>query len=167
MYERIVVPLDGSDLASRALPEAERLARLVDAPLHLVRVVDLANLQRVGYLGLAAEYAAYQQVLEDEKAAAQEYLAGAERDMTERGIRVSTELRHGAAARELLAATRPGDLIVMASHGRTGVPRWFLGSVAEELTRHATVPVLLVRAANFAGPEPDAAVPLKAVGAAR
>ena len=52
----------------------------------------------------------------------------------------------------IVEAAQPGDLIVMTSHGRSGLPRWFLGSVAEAVVRRASVPVLLVRATP---PEPD------------
>jgi nucleotide-binding universal stress UspA family protein len=62
------------------------------------------------------------------------------------GLVVRTESRRGHAAREIVAATAPGDLIVMASHGRSGVTRWLMGSVAEDVLRHATVPILLVKA---------------------
>ena len=159
MYERIVVPLDGSELAERALPQAEQLARVTDAPLHLVRVVDFTKLEPYGAYGLAIEYAGMAQVLGQEQAEARAYLERVAQDLTDRGLRVSTEVRRGTAARELTGATRPGDLLVMATHGRGGMARWFLGSVAEEVARHATVPVLLVRAqpASTADPARQAA----------
>ncbi len=147
MYRRIVVPLDGSELAERALPEAEKLAGLSGAPLHLIRVVDVAALHRLAGYGAAIEYAAMVQVLEDEQVAARDYLERMERELAGRGLPVTTELRHGMAARELAAATATGDVVVMATHGRGGMARWFLGSVAEEVARRSPVPVLLVRAA--------------------
>ena len=147
MYRRIVVPLDGSALAERALPEAEKLAGLSGAPLHLVRVVDVAALHRLAGYGAAIEAAAMVQVLEDEQEAAREYLERMERELAGRGLAVSTDRRRGTAAREIVAATAPGDVVVMATHGRGGMARWFLGSVAEEVARRSPVPVLLVRAA--------------------
>lgn len=145
MYQRIVVPLDGSDLAEQALPHAEELARLTGAPLHLVRVVDVARLERAGLYGLAIEYSAFALILEDERTAAREYLKAIGQTLLDRGATVTTEQREGLVARELLTLMRPGDLLVMASHGRGGLARWFLGSVAEEVVRRATVPVLLIR----------------------
>jgi nucleotide-binding universal stress UspA family protein len=60
-------------------------------------------------------------------------------------VPAGTELRTGQPAPELLAALRPGDLVVLTPHGRGGVRRWLLGSVAEKLVRLAPAPVLLVR----------------------
>jgi nucleotide-binding universal stress UspA family protein len=147
MYERIVVPLDGSDVAERALPHAQEMARLSGSPIHLVRVIDTMPLGGYGAYGLAVEQAAYQQGLAAEESASREYLATIERGLVDRGLSVTKEIRRGSVRHELSATTHPGDLIVMASHGRGGVQRWFLGSVAEDVVRRATVPVLLVREA--------------------
>ena len=146
MFERIVVPLDGSELAEQALPAAEGLAGLTGAPLHLVRVVDLTRLERYGAYGLAVEYAGFEMVADEERPAARAYLDRVAADLTGRGCSVTTEVSDGPTPRVQVGLTRPGDVVVMASHGRTGMARWFLGSVAEEVVRHAAVPVLLVRA---------------------
>ncbi len=61
-------------------------------------------------------------------------------------VETTTEVRHGLPAQAIVAATKPGDLIVMTSHGRTGLLRWLLGSVAEAVVRQSVVPILLVRA---------------------
>jgi nucleotide-binding universal stress UspA family protein len=131
-------------LAEKALPYAEELARLTGAGLHLVRVVDVARVERS--MTIAVEYAALDLLLEDERKSAGEYLAETERREQERGLTVTAELREGMAAREILATTRAGDLLAMATHGRGGLVRWFLGSVAEDVARRSPVPVLLVRA---------------------
>jgi nucleotide-binding universal stress UspA family protein len=145
MYTRIVVPLDGSDLAECALPHGEELARVIGLPLHLIRIVDV-----VSTAGFAMADFGYSDNLivsarQSEEAVAGEYLAGLEERYADRDIHVTTEFRTGRVAQELLAAARIGDLYVMASHGRGGVSRWFLGSVAEEITRHSRVPVLVIR----------------------
>ena len=150
MYARIVVPLDGSELAERVLPTAEAFARLAGAAMHLIRVVDTVALQRIGGYGLAIEYGAMQTVLADEAAAAGEYLAGIQADLTARGLTVTTESPLGAVVSAITATARPDDLLVMATHGRGGMARWFLGSVAEAVVRQATVPVLLVRVVESA-----------------
>jgi nucleotide-binding universal stress UspA family protein len=151
-YRRMVVPLDGSALAERALPHAEALVGLTGAPLHLVRVVDPTHLGTpVGAL-LQTDALAWQLLLEDERIAARDYLERIERNLHDRLSVVTVEYRHGPAAQELVAAAQSGDLLIMTTHGRGGVARWFLGSVAEAVVRHATVPVLLVRATP---PEPD------------
>lgn len=149
MFSRILVPLDGSDLAARALTPAEELARKVEAPLHLVRVLDTSYLARlVGYpvYGAAIEMTALQQALEDERVEAEAYLKVAKQDLVDRGFEVTTELLNGSPTREIIAATRPGDLVIMSTHGRGGLSRWFLGSVAEDVVRRSPVPVMLIRA---------------------
>ena len=146
MYQRIIVPLDGSDIAELALPEAERMARLTGAPLRLIRVVDPTQMPWYGVYADAMGAAVVQGALGDEEHVSDGYLAEVAARIEDLGIEVEYEVRHGRAAKELVAAAKDGDLIVMASHGRGGISRWLLGSVAEELVRHAAVPVLLVKA---------------------
>jgi nucleotide-binding universal stress UspA family protein len=151
MYQRIVVPLDGSELAEEALPRAIELARLVGAPLHLLRVVDYLRLERYGPYALALEYSAVEPVLDTETTEATEYVDAVQRHLTREGVAVETEVRQGRVAREIVAAAKPGAVIVMASHGRGGFSRWLLGSIAEDVLRHATVPILLVRSGTSPG----------------
>ena len=164
MFRRIVVPLDGSELAEQALPQAEELARLTAAPMHLVRAVDPTPLLR-GTYGLAIESAAVEPLLREEQTAARGYLDRVAREVGARGPSVTTELREGFASRELIDLAQPDDLIVMASHGRGGLARWFMGSVAEEVVRRSRAPVLLVRSdpaqppAEPPAPSPDAGPP--------
>ncbi len=145
MYERIVVPLDGSETAERALAPALELAGRLGTALHLVRVADVTRF-RFGANEAAVEYAALGRELAAEETAARAYLAAVRSRLTEQGLTPTTEVRRGLAARELVEVARPGDLLVMASHGRTGAARWFLGSVTEEVVRRADAPVLVVRA---------------------
>lgn len=144
VFDRIVVAVDGSELAEAAVTKAAGLARSLGVPLHLVRVIDIGRLEQFGAFGLALEASALDLAMEEERTAARDYLGDLERSLAGGGP-VTSELREGLAARELVAAVQPGDLLVMASHGRTGVQRWFLGSVAEEVTRHSAAPVLLIR----------------------
>lgn len=145
MFERIVVALDGSEASEQALAPAEELARRLSAPLHVVRVADVTYL-RFGVNDAALHYAALGGDLAEEETAARGYLDGIVARLAERGASATAEVRRGLAGRELVAATRPGDLLVMASHGRSGPARLLLGSVAEEVTRRSEAPVLLVRA---------------------
>ncbi|MDQ2653006.1 MAG: universal stress protein [Chloroflexota bacterium] len=145
-FRRIVLPLDGSPVAERALPFAEALAKLMGAPLHLVRVTDplhpgspLANL-------LAVDSLALEVWLEGERVAAREYLEHLQEDLQIDQLSVTVERLEGPTVDGLLATTQPGDLLVMATRGRGGAARWFLGSTAEAVIRRATVPVFLVRA---------------------
>jgi nucleotide-binding universal stress UspA family protein len=148
MYTRIVVPLDGSDLAEQALATAEDMARATDAAMHLVRVVDFPPTAFTYAYGAMIESDAITMQLDDELRLASDYLSAVATPLVASGLTVTTEVRHGIAIQELIDAMTPGDLYVIASHGRSGVARWFLGSVAEEITRRASVPVLLVRAAS-------------------
>jgi nucleotide-binding universal stress UspA family protein len=148
VYERIVVPLDGSTLAEQSIAHAETVARATGAPLHLVRVVDAPPLTRVGTVGLGVEQAALAAALERieaEEAAATEYLAAIRERLVARGLATTTAVVTGEVVPELLGALQPRDLLVMTTHGRTGLARWFFGSVAEAIIRRSPVPVLLVR----------------------
>jgi nucleotide-binding universal stress UspA family protein len=146
MFTRIVVPLDGSKLAESALPQATDLARLCGAELRLVRVVDFMTLEKTGAYGLALEYAPPQDVFDVEMEEADSYLREVAATLRTSGFTVTTEILRGRVAQVLADIGQPGDLVVMASHGRGGLSRWFLGSVAEDLVRRSTVPVMLIRA---------------------
>jgi nucleotide-binding universal stress UspA family protein len=138
MYGKILVPLDGSALAETVLPEVIELATRSGAELVLLRVA-LAH-------ALPGADQTEAQVRAVEEAGA--YLATVEARVAGRRIIVQSAVRYGRAAKEILdhAKTGGADLIAMATHGRTGVRRWVLGSVAETVLRAAPVPVLLVRA---------------------
>jgi nucleotide-binding universal stress UspA family protein len=153
MFNRIVVPLDGSSVAEYALPRAQELASLMGASLHLIRVIDLAQADRYGVYALTLDGRSVAQLLQEAHSSALEYLTNLAERLGQTGIAISTEQRQDGAARGIIGASRPGDLIVMATHGATGVKPWFLGSVAEELVRHAPVPLLLMH------PEAERCVP--------
>jgi nucleotide-binding universal stress UspA family protein len=148
MYQRIIVPLDGSELAETVLPEAKKMARQIGAPVHLLRVSDPVESPWYGTMAAAMDYAAIQSVVENQTTEATGYLQEVAKRLNDEGITVETEARQGRASREIVAATKPGDVIVVASRGRSGITRWLLGSVAEDVLRHATVLVLLVRASD-------------------
>jgi len=156
MFGRIMVPLDGSELAERALPCAERLARLMGATLHLVRVAgpvfettNSAVPETETETELERDDADF---LVAEMRAAEAYLARVHDRLSDAGLAVHAQRVSGTIAGALLDYAREADidLVVLCSHGRTGLARFPLGSVAEHLLRHGTTPVLLVRA--FGGP---------------
>jgi nucleotide-binding universal stress UspA family protein len=132
---RIVVALDGSAAAERALDMATRLARMLGTPMHLVTVSDQPGAAGLPSAGRAANFEA-----------AGAYLDRQAEAVRARDVPGSTEVRSGTPATELLATVGPGDLLVMTTHGRGTARRWQIGSVAEKLLRHATAPVVLVRA---------------------
>jgi len=145
VYKRVIVPLDGSELAEQALPNATQLARASNAPLLLVSVVGYPYLESKGLSSWALQQEALDQVVKEETDRAQQYLESVRSTLAADGFEVSSEVRRGSVDRAILADPQPGDVIVMTTHGRGGVARWFLGSVAEDVVRRSAVPVLLVR----------------------
>jgi nucleotide-binding universal stress UspA family protein len=145
MYSRIVVPLDGSGVAEEALAHAREFSRLFDAPLHIIRVADAHTLERVAGTGIGLDYVAVGALLEEEIDDAKAYVAAKVEELSDEGMNVTSDIVTGPVSRSIVDSLKAGDLLVMASHGRTGISRWFLGSVAEDVVRHAPVPVLLVR----------------------
>jgi nucleotide-binding universal stress UspA family protein len=141
---RLLVPLDGSPLAERALDVAREVAA-PDATLVLTRAVPVDQ-------DLAAGRTTLTVVDEEETqrvaAEAEEYLRGVRDELARDSRSVETDVRVGETGEEILAAAheRATDLIVMATHGRTGPARWLLGSVADQVVRHSQCPVLLVSA---------------------
>ncbi len=144
MYSRIVVPLDGSQMAERSLPHAVELARKLSMPIHLIRVIDLTQIERTAPFGLGLEQATFELARTEEESESHRYLLEVSDELLAQGVVVSDEIRCGVVFQEIIDASRTGDVIVLASHGRGGVSRWFIGSVAEDIVRHSRTPVLLV-----------------------
>ena len=150
VVSRIVVPLDGSEIAERALPVASELARQFATPVHVVRAVDATSTLPLapGVFGVApavnAEVA--DQIWYEAESEAQATLTAAVSRLQAEGIDASGAILNGSPFFAISEAAQPGDLLLLTSHGRSGVRRWLLGSVAEKLVREADVPVLLVPA---------------------
>lgn len=144
MYERIVIGLDGSGVAEIALKTGVELAERLGLPLLLVRVADLTVLSW-GANEAAERFAELSEEMTEEKADAVRYLDEIAQPLRARGLTVTTEVRSGTAARELVEAVTPRDLLVVASRGRSGLERLFLGSVAESVARHSPSAVLIAR----------------------
>lgn len=144
MFQRILVPLDGSLLAESALPAAARIARATGAKLTLLRaVVPLEDLAWQAK-GMAMNIG---QVFERERAEASSYLQRIGAIEPLHGLNVHTQVVQGHPVQTILyeAQTYAMDLIVMCSHGDSGVKRWMMGSVSRKVARHSHVPVLLLR----------------------
>ena len=139
--ETIVVPLDGSEFAERALPYAEKLAGLLSLEILLARVV---RFERPHYTDSGIELPNLTEQLVDE---ASEYLNRISKKLGSRGLKVETRVLRGAPAPVLLdlAHKTPQSFIAMTTHARSGLSRWMMGSVAEALVRGSGEPVLLVR----------------------
>ncbi len=143
MYRQIVVPLDGSHLAEEALEQAKKIAKSSSTPLKLIRVVDTYRTQSLPATGMALDYSMLGELAEEEIQDAKEYLTRIVDQTKGEGYDVTGDVLQGPIARQICSMAGSEDLIVMSSHGRTGIKRWFLGSVAEEVMRNAECPVLL------------------------
>jgi nucleotide-binding universal stress UspA family protein len=155
MYERILVPLDGSEVAEAILPFAEQIAGPLDAEVVLLRVIEPPSpIEVVASTGVVTPDTFTVRDLE-----AKAYLSEIQRRLSKKGIRVRVRIALGGTpAEEVLAAAQAtsADLIAMATRGRSGLGRALFGSVAESVLRASPVPVLLIRTTikSEAAPEP-------------
>ncbi len=152
MFQRILVPLDGSTRAESAVPVAVRLAQASGGSVILLHVAVPPVSS-----GKFSVPEAYPKVgTDEEQASATEYLKTLAQSDELRGITTKAQTFVGAVAPTILSATQSlhADLIVLCSHGFTGFKRWMLGSVAHKLVPHSPVPVLVLR---DEGPVPSAA----------
>ncbi len=142
MYKKILVPLDGSKLAASVLPQVIDLAKAFGAQVTLFHScaapVDVTMGEAAAIVRETAESA--------ELKACESFLSEAAQGLKAEGIEVKTVCVTGMPAREIIAFAEENamDLIVMATHGK-GEVAWILGSVAERVVTHATVPILLQR----------------------
>lgn len=141
MYDAVLIPTDGSETAAAAVREGVGLAALSGATVHGLYVVDTRDYNTLSEskwlsleAGLEAEAEAALSALEDAAEAA--------------GVDVTTAVRRGVPQTEILAYAddHDVDVVVMGTHGRTGLDRVLLGSVAESVLRQASTPVHVVRA---------------------
>lgn len=141
LYQRILVPTDGSDETERAIEHAAELAAVHGATIHCIYVVNSGSYTS---LPMDTSWEGIGEVLQTEGEAA---VTRAEEIVREHGVDVRTTLVDGTPSREIVRyAEREGcDLVVMGTHGRGGIDRLLLGSVAEHVVRSSSVPVLTVR----------------------
>ena len=141
MYKRILVPLDGSELAKKALDHAEKLAETFDSEIILFQVVPFMPVY--GAPELMTPFI----VDEKQKEAAERYLTNLSEELKKRGFKVTAKVKTGqqVAAEIIDFAKESGvDLIVMCTHGYSGITRWVLGSVAHKVLTRAETPILLI-----------------------
>jgi nucleotide-binding universal stress UspA family protein len=142
MYKRALVPLDGSPVAESIMPFLMQIAGPLDMAVTLLRVVEpLSPIVGDGT----------QPIIVDDVPArtrdAEEYLAPLATMLRARGVNTSSTVRRGRPDKEIVAAARDvgADLIAMSTHGRNGLGRLLFGSVAEQVLRHADVPIFMMR----------------------
>ena len=163
MYEKILVPLDGSKLAESALPYVEQIAQRCDTKeVVLVSVTERVKGERAipeyGYPRTPRPETPIPEHVEGVREVpvgvgkmqrqAERYLNRIAKRLQAKGVKVSTEVLLGDPAEEIViyAELNKVDLIVMSSHGRSGISRWAHGSVADRVFRSVNVPVLMARA---------------------
>jgi nucleotide-binding universal stress UspA family protein len=146
MYEKILMAFDGSETSKRALAEALRMARLTGAQLYVAHVIDVVAPFGMGLTYVPAD------LIEGYRADAGKQLEAARSEAKAASVTCETDLLELAGVTDSVAdclqrcASRLGaQLVVLGTHGRRGVRRTLLGSVAEEFVRKADCPVLLVR----------------------
>jgi nucleotide-binding universal stress UspA family protein len=147
MYQKILVPVDGSATSSRGLQEAIKLAKLTGARLRLMHVVDSISFAA----GMEVSMSVTNEMLKLMRESGEKMLAKARAKVEKAGLRVDTVLVDSMAGRVCDLVIKQAEdwgagLIVLGTHGRRGVGRMLLGSDAEMITRLSPVPVLLVRA---------------------
>lgn len=138
-FRRILIPADGSEHSDFAVATGLDLARLLHRPVHIVYVVDARSLEPYPNEGLFVDL---RTVLDKE---AHKVLSAVEARAKRAKVKATTAILNGIPEEEIVAAARPNDCIVIATHGRRGLSRLLLGSVAENVVRHAPCPVLVVR----------------------
>lgn len=144
MYKRILVPLDGSELAERALPQAVEISRCMGSQLWLVRV---SLYQGYAYNPTWDGPHYSEEKMEADRKAAAAYLELVRNQYNAHDLPGLNEVLIGPVAEALIdyARAKSVDLIVMSTHGRSGLSRWVMGSVTDKVVRGAHCPTLIIR----------------------
>lgn len=146
MYQEIILPLDGSLLAEKAIPYAVELAKKFGSRITLLSVIEpVVVYSQPGVVGPVVNVAVE---MDQEIVAMRDYLTKIEESLQAEGISTRKVIKQGDAATQICdyAKEVSADLIVMSTHGRSGLKRWVYGSVADKVLRGADIPVLLIRA---------------------
>jgi nucleotide-binding universal stress UspA family protein len=139
MFNKVLVPLDGTELAAKILPYIENLAKNYNT-----KVVLMTTSHFPGAVGLITKDT-LKQIQSDEKAASEKYLDQIARDLQNSGLDVDWVYKEGLASTQIVATAKEqnADLIAMAAHS-DGDVAWDLGSVSEKVVKNTTIPVLLL-----------------------
>ena len=141
MYKKVVVPLDGSELAECSLDE---VMNVIGEGSELLLIRAMEPVSGMAYAEVPPEI--LEQAEKKNVDASKRYLDKVAGRLKKKGIRVQTEVVWGNPADEIIAFAKKNnaDLIMITTHGRSGVSRWALGSVADKVLRMARIPVLMV-----------------------
>jgi nucleotide-binding universal stress UspA family protein len=147
MYKKILAPLDGSELSECTLGHIRAVATGCQVPevalLYVVEPYDKGNMH-YRHRGITEEQLQKSEAADETYG--KDYLAKVADKMKKEGLVVKTAIAHGIPAEEIVnyAEKNGVDLIIISTHGRSGVSRWAFGSVADRVLRHSTTPVLTV-----------------------
>ena len=154
MYERILVPLDGSKVGEAGLPYVEdvvsKLSPELKVEVTLFQVISSLTHYGTSGGGMPTSTSYTEEELEVMKQQARDYLEKAGEGLRSKGAIVKTKVSTGNAAEEILKAVEEidADLVAMSTHGRSGPSRWAFGSVTDKVLRAGIVPILTVRASK-------------------
>ena len=150
MFNKILVPLDGSRLAECALPYVEELVKTKSVKeIILFRVCEQPAIRADYPANMPEPWPEHvKDIMDSARNQCSSYLDDVEKRLKDLGVKVQVQTCLGEAAEEIVKYTEQNkiNMIAMASHGRSGISRWTFGSVAEKVFRHSPVPVLMVKA---------------------
>lgn len=140
-YKKILIPTDGSETAQHAIEHGIKLAKALDSRVIGLYIVDIS-----AFVGLHAE-GIWQNMKELLKEEGNKTLSAFENSAKKAKVKYEAILREGVPSEDIVkvAEERGVDLIVMGTHGRSGLDRFLLGSVTEKVVRSASCPVMVVR----------------------
>ncbi|RPJ63816.1 MAG: universal stress protein [Dehalococcoidia bacterium] len=145
MYKRILVPLDGSPVAECVIPHIIAIAKSYKTEVELIGVAEPLDIPTRGNIALSEDD--IKQIDSEIRKDLHNYLDSVKGQLVNSQIQVHITVLSGKAADSLIsyAENNDIDLIIMATHGRSGINRWFWGSVAEKVLRAVNIPVLLIK----------------------
>jgi nucleotide-binding universal stress UspA family protein len=163
MFQQILVPLDGSELAEQALPIAAHIARHAQGKIVLLECV-VPPIEFGPYIGREPPLLV-QQAIDTDTEMATDYLKRVVQENNLASLEMESKIEYGWPAHCILtvAEQQQSNLIVISSHGRSGLSRWILGSVAQKVIRHAPIPVLVLRSQQMSEALLDGGHPLRAL----
>ena len=147
LINRLLIPLDGSELSKLALPIGEELAAKLEIAIILFQMANI--IRPFGDISGAGSYIDYSKLNEDEKRRVGSEMVKLTEELKDKGLIVNNIITNGSdAANEIIELCKKNniDLVIMSTHGRSGLGRWVFGNVAEKVLRHGETPLLLVHA---------------------
>lgn len=149
MFKKVLVPLDGSEIAAKILPKVADMAKVMKAKVTLLHVCYSG----VGAFAGEASPAMIRKEEAQEQKFCSTFLAKAGKELQDQGLEVNWACEDGVPARQIVAYAQNNgyDLIALGTHG-AGEVAWYMGGVADRVATHATVPVLLFRTLEFKPP---------------